>query len=120
MRINEKITVNPPSSIDVNLKDSKNQLKNISVIITIIVSLSLLFVNWRVSEHSKKVEETKQLNNYLDKLNELIVEEKEQEDKKIELTVELIHDVLSYSPSFAFNLEKIKEIDYLTRHIQEI
>ncbi|MDJ0660152.1 MAG: pentapeptide repeat-containing protein [Crocosphaera sp.] len=89
----------------VKLKDSKDQFKTISVIVGIIVSLLPFFISWRVSVHTEQVEETKQLNNYLDKLNEIIIGKESEKETK------LIHD----RPAFAFKLEKIKEIDYLTR-----
>ncbi|MEL4896167.1 pentapeptide repeat-containing protein [Crocosphaera sp. Alani8] len=93
--------------IIVNFKSSKDSSTNIGIIpiITLIISVLTLLVSWRVNVHTEKVEETKQLNNYLDKLNEIIIGE--EEEKK----TELIDD----RPSFAFKLEQIKEIDYLTR-----
>ncbi|MDJ0582439.1 pentapeptide repeat-containing protein [Crocosphaera sp.] len=95
------------------MKDSTDQFKSVSVILGIIISLLPFFISWRVSVHTEQVEETKQLNNYLDKLNEIIIgEEKSQENgqrngKKTRL--------IDSKPSFAFKLRQIKEIDYLTR-----
>lgn len=111
----------------VNWKFSKDSLKTIGVITTIItitISILTLLISWRVTQHTEQVEETKQLNNYLDKLNEIIIEEKVEKEgeeiikkkvKKIELTTELKSGLLDYWPSFPFTLRKIKEIDYLTR-----
>ncbi len=105
MRTKEKITVNPQDSITVNLEGSKDQLKNISIMVGIIVSLLTVFISCGVSVHTEKVEERKQLNNYLDTLNKIIIGKESGKETKF----------IDYRPSFAFELERIKEIDYLTR-----
>ncbi|MDJ0511032.1 MAG: pentapeptide repeat-containing protein [Crocosphaera sp.] len=110
------VTVSPESSITVKLEDSKDQLKNISVIVGIIsvivgiiVSGLTFLISWKVSVHTEQVEEAKQLHNYLDKINEIIVSKNSQQDSK--KTIEFIDN----RPTFAFKLARIKEIDYLTR-----
>lgn len=108
------VTVSPESSITVKLEESKGCLEQgVRIISAIFLPLILLIItvvtNCVMTEHTKKVEEAKQLNNYLDKLNEILIGEEngEENGKQTEL--------IDYRPSFAFRLEQIKEIDYLTR-----
>ncbi|MDJ0601896.1 MAG: pentapeptide repeat-containing protein [Crocosphaera sp.] len=110
MRTNEKTTVNPQAPITVKLEDSKG-IKELVIQITSVILIPLIvfclgwFTNNKVIQHTAKVEEAKQLNNYLDKLNTIILD-KEGGKQTI---------LIDNRPSFAFNLQNIKEIDYLTR-----
>lgn len=111
MEDNKEITVNPQSSIDVNFKDSKDRLDSILKLTSAIISVATLgVVTWTgfyTFQLDKKVEETKQLNTYLDKVGKIISEDTISQngtEKKID-----------YIPAYLLSVVEIKQIDHLTR-----